>query len=92
MDARSDVVAMVQALAEVEASRLAAEIPSELLQDIITRLAKAYVLKREAGESFHPVNSGITATEAAVTAGGIVAAADMQMFELSLWNSWGRVD
>ncbi|MQB01204.1 MAG: hypothetical protein GEU78_13080 [Actinobacteria bacterium] len=92
MNAQTDMMTAAQTLAVADVSMLAEEMPSELLQELMTRLTKAYVVKREAGESFHPVGPGITATEAAVTVSGIVAAADMQMFELTLWNSWGRLD
>ena len=92
MDAQTNMMAAAQTLAAAEVSTLAEEMSPELLQELMTRLTKAYVVKREAGESFHPVGPSITATEAAVTVNGIVAAADMQMFELTLWNSWGRLD
>ena len=89
--APGDTEAAAQTLAETEPSRLAEELPAELMQRLMTGLVKAYVLRRQQGETFAPVTSAVTATEVSVTANGLVSAADMELFELTLWNSWGKV-
>ena len=70
---------------------LADRLPDELMQEVLTQLVKAYLVKRESGGEFLPVTSQITATEASVAASGIMDAADLEFFEVTLWNSWGRV-
>jgi hypothetical protein len=80
-----------EALRTADPGDLAEELPDEVLQGAMTQLVKAYLVKRETGGDFLPVTSQVTATEASVAASGIMDAADLEFFELTLWNSWGRV-
>jgi hypothetical protein len=62
------------------------------IQQLMTAAVKLYVAKREAGAAFSPfVEDSVTATEVSITAHGMLKAADMQVFELSLWSGFGTV-
>ena len=43
-----------------------------------------------AGQQFLPVGpqSGVTSTDVMTTASGLLRAADLQVFELGMWQSW----
>jgi hypothetical protein len=65
-------------------------ISEQSVQRLMAAAVKLYVAKREAGASFLPFEDGdVTATEVSVTAHGMLKAADMQVFELSLWSGFG---
>ena len=67
-------------------------ISEESVQQLLTAAVKLYVAKREAGSAFLPfVDDSVTATEVSITAHGMLKAADMQVFELSLWSGFGTV-
>ena len=67
-------------------------ISEESIQQLMTAAVKLYVAKREAGAAFLPfVEDSVTATEVSITAHGMLKAADMQVFELSLWSGFGTV-
>jgi hypothetical protein len=67
-------------------------ISEESVQQLLTAAVKLYVAKREEGEPFSPfIDDSVTATEVSITAHGMLKAADMQVFELSLWSGFGTV-
>jgi hypothetical protein len=78
-------------LGQAVPGELADRLQDDVLQQALTQLVKAYFVRRESGTEFLPVTGQITATEASVAASGIMDAADLEFFELTLWNSWGRV-
>lgn len=57
----------------------------------LTALARVYAVMRQEGEHFLPVDRSLTATDAVILCQGVLQAADLQVFELGLWQSWGRV-
>ena len=75
---------------EILASGETERISAESVQQLMTAAVKLYVAKREEGASFLPfADDSVTATEVSVTAHGMLKAADMQVFELSLWSGFG---
>ena len=67
-----------------------AEMPPEAAQALLTAAVKLYVAKREADEEFDPfVDDSVTATEVVIAATSMIKAADLQLFELSLWSGFG---
>ena len=63
----------------------------EMFQALATKLIKAYLVRRETGRE-HPFSTNeVTATEASLAASSIMDAAGLEFFEVTLWNSWGRV-
>jgi hypothetical protein len=69
------------------------EVPDEALQALLTAAVKLYVAKREAGAEIGPfVDDSVTATEVSVAATSMIKAADLQLFELSLWHGFGTIE
>jgi hypothetical protein len=68
--------------------------PSEAeIQRQMTAAVKAYVAKREAGIDFSPFEpDAVTATDVAVVATSMLKAVQLEVFELTLWSAWGRID
>ena len=65
-------------------------VPDEAVQALLTAAVKLYVAKRESGAEISPfVDDSVTATEVSITATSMIKAADLQLFELSLWNGFG---
>ena len=65
-------------------------VPDESVQQLLTAAVKLYVAKREMGADLAPfTDDSVTATEVSITAHGMLKAADMQVFELSLWSGFG---
>ena len=97
----ADVRAAVEAIATLRAAsqRLAEQdalgrIPLEAIQALVTVAAKAYraACADAAPQRVLPVapGAGVSATEAAVLASGLLEAVDMDVFELQIWRSLGR--
>jgi len=87
--------------AAADAKRLAAAIehgivegrldllPAGALQTLIAAACRLYTARCEAGEDLAPVaKKSISATDAMVTASGLLRAADLAVFELGLWQGW----
>jgi len=84
-----------------QALRLAAEIEQSIVsgqpavsrqaqQKLLAALCKSYSQQIQAGEQAAAVaaNSGVSATDVMITASGLLKAADLQVFELGMWQSW----
>lgn len=84
-----------------QALKLAAEIEQSILsgqpalsrqaqQKLLGALCKSYSQQVQAGERAPAVtaNSGVSATDVMITASGLLKAADLQVFELGMWQSW----
>lgn len=91
MSDTTEVGAAAKRLLRADPQELRDQVSDDELQGLLTSLGRAYVSRREEGAGFYPVAESFNATEASVLATGIVAAAGLQMFELSLWNSWGNI-
>jgi hypothetical protein len=64
-------------------------ISAEALQALIAAACRLYRARREAGEEFAPVpKNSLSATDVMVTAGGLLKAADLAVFELGMWQNW----
>jgi hypothetical protein len=63
------------------------------VQEAVAAAVRLYVAKQQSsGEAFPPVADGaLTATEAAVIASALLRSAQVETFELALWNSLGRM-
>ena len=84
-----------------QALRLAAEIEQSLVsgqpavsrqaqQTLLAALCKSYSQQIQAGDPSPAVtaNSGVSATDVMITASGLLKAANLQVFELGMWQSW----
>jgi len=62
----------------------------QAMQAIIAALAKAYGANVEAGQAY-PVLAGpaaVSGTDVLTLCGALLKAADLQVFELGMWQSW----
>lgn len=64
----------------------------EVVQLLMATAIKGYSRLLDEGVSFPPFGtpSEITATEAVRAASAILRAADLETFELALWQTWGQ--
>jgi len=87
--------------ASAQALQLAAEIEQgigsgrlivseEARQKLMAVLCKIYSQQIQAGvpEPAYDVRSGVSPTDVMITASGLLKAADLQVFELGMWQSW----
>jgi len=75
----------------VIAENAADRVPDKALQQLMTAAVKLYAAKMEAGTRLSPFADGdVTATEVAVTATEMLRAVEMEVFELGMWQVWGR--
>ena len=89
----------------VEAETLAADIEraladgrrdvltTEAMQDLLAAVCRLYAAKVEAGEAILPCTThhGLSATDAMISASGLLRAANLAVFELGMWqNCTGR--
>jgi hypothetical protein len=64
-------------------------IDREELQRLITAVVRLYAAKAEADGAFQAAPPGVlTATEVMVVAAALLKAANVNVFELGLWQSW----
>lgn len=81
--------AMLTALDELAASAQPDAIDREELQRLITAIVRLYAVKAEAEGNFPVAAPGVlTATEVMVVSGALLKAANVNVFELGLWQSW----
>ena len=65
-------------------------IDPQAMQAILASLAKAYGANVEAGQTY-PALAGpqaVSGTDVLTLCGGLLKAADLQVFELGMWQSW----
>jgi hypothetical protein len=91
-----------EASINADAERLAAEIERSLaegrhdalspeaLQVLMAALSRAYSARIENGEKILPLASrtAVSPTDVMHTASGLLRGADLQVFELGMWQSW----
>lgn len=79
-------------VSEVLADDAADQIPVEAVQRLMAAAVKLYVARLEAEPGLLPFaeGGGVTATEVAVAATGMLRAVEMEVFELGMWQVWGN--
>jgi hypothetical protein len=63
----------------------------ELMQKLIAAAIRVYSAKVQAGEPFlpfHPSAGRVSPTDVMITASSLLKAADLQVFELGMWQSY----
>jgi hypothetical protein len=90
-DAADAIASAVAALnAAIAADRLSALAP-EALQKLTAAVIRAYSAKVQAGEQFLPYDERtgrVAPTDVMITASALLKAADLQVFELGMWQSY----
>jgi hypothetical protein len=82
----------LQIAAEIERGILSGSptVSMQAQQKLLAALCKSYSQQVQAGEQSPAVSatSGVSATDVMITASGLLKAADLQVFELGMWQSW----
>ena len=66
-------------------------LPPESIQKLMTIAVKLYVARRISSPDLAPFTGGVvTATDVAVASTQMLRAVNLELFELALWNGWGR--
>jgi hypothetical protein len=80
---------IITALEELAAGNQPDAIDREELQRLIVPIVRLYASKAEASGNFPAAPPGVlTATEVMVVAAALLKAANVNVFELGLWQSW----
>jgi hypothetical protein len=78
--------------AEIEQSILSGQpaVSHEAQQKLLAALCKSYSQQIQAGDQSPAITatSGVNATDVMITASSLLKAADLQVFELGMWQSW----
>jgi hypothetical protein len=67
------------------------QLSPELMQKLMAATIRAYSAKVQAGEQFlpfHPTSGRVSPTDVMITASSLLKAADLQVFELGMWQSY----
>jgi hypothetical protein len=67
------------------------QLPPELVQKLLAAAIRTYSAKVQAGEKFlpfHPQAGRVSPTDVMITASALLKAADLQVFELGMWQSY----
>lgn len=85
---------LYQAADRVLATEGLAAVSDETIQQLLTLAVKLYVARREAGGTLSPFveNESVNATDVTVTVMGMLKAVNLDLFEVSLWRHWGRIE
>ena len=81
---------------DVLARRLKAMSPEDaealspaLVQDVLAALIRLYAARSQAGDRFPPfTDAAISATEVLIMASAIMRTANIELFELGMWQAW----
>jgi hypothetical protein len=66
-------------------------IPDQAVRSLLTMGVQLYYAKRTSGAQFAPLSEqDVTASEVAVAVADMVKAVQIELFEVALWNSFGR--
>jgi hypothetical protein len=66
-------------------------VSAESIQKLMTIAVKLYVARRISSPDLAPFTGGVvTATDVAVATTQMLRAVNLELFELALWNGWGR--
>ena len=88
-DASADAKRLAAAIERGIADGQLHVVEADALQALLAAACRVYTARREAGEPLAPVKkNAISATDAMVTASGLLRAADLSTFELGMWQSW----
>jgi hypothetical protein len=78
--------------AEIEQSIISGQlaVSHEAQQKLLAALCKSYSQQIQAGDQSPAITaaSGVNATDVMITASSLLKAADLQVFELGMWQSW----
>ena len=85
------VSAAVSSLTGAISSDQLDQVTPELVQQLLAAAIRTYSAKVQAGEQFlpfHPQAGHVSPTDVMITASSLLKAADLQVFELGMWQSY----
>jgi hypothetical protein len=90
-DLAEGVADLRQSLDRLAGSEDLDKIPDETVRSLLTMGVQLYYAKRTSGAKFPPLmEEDVTASEVAVAVADMVKAVQIELFEVALWNSFGR--
>ncbi len=85
------ITKLSEAVSELLAEEGAAErVPDEEAWKLLVAAVRLHAAKREAGADAFPEGEAPTATDVVVAVSDLLGAADIELFELGMWQVWGR--
>ena len=85
------VAELREALDRLAGSEDLEHIPEQAVRSLLTMGVQLYYAKRTSGAKFPPLSEeDVTASEVAVAVADMVKAVQIELFEVALWNSFGR--
>ena len=89
-DLSADALRIAAAIEATLAAGRPDALAPEAIQALMAAACKAYAAEIGAGQQFLPVGprGGVTSTDVLIAASGLLRAADLQVFELGMWQSW----
>jgi hypothetical protein len=90
-DLAERVAELREALERLAGSEDLEAIPDQAVRSLLTMGVQLYYAKRASGAKFPPLSEAdVTASEVAVAVADMVKAVQIELFEVALWNSFGR--
>jgi hypothetical protein len=90
-DLAEEVAHLQAGLQRLAGSEDLQNIPDQAVRSLLTMGVQLYYAKRASGAKFAPLaEEDVTASEVAVTVADMVKAVQIELFEVALWNSFGR--
>jgi hypothetical protein len=90
-DRAAQIAALASELESVIADGRTGEIERAALQRLVGAAVRVYSAKAELEGGFPAVPRGsLTATDAMIASSALLASANVQVFELGLWQSWAH--
>jgi hypothetical protein len=90
-DATDAIASAIAAVNNAIAADQLAALPHDLMQKLMAAAVRAYSAKVQGGEQFLPYDDRtgrVAPTDVMITASGLLKAADLQVFELGMWQSY----
>jgi hypothetical protein len=90
-DAADAIASAIAAVNNAIAADQLAALPHDLMQKLMAAAVRAYSAKVQGGEQFLPYDDRtgrVAPTDVMITASGLLKAADLQVFELGMWQSY----
>ena len=87
--APDDTMAMLARRLQAMSPEQAGALPPADLQAVLAALIRLYAARSQAGDRFPPfTDAGVSPTEVLIMASAILRTANIELFELGMWQAW----
>lgn len=87
--AAGDITALAELITAAAEQGRGETVSDENLQRIVTAAVKLYAERFQAGERVAPVSEpGVSATDTLIFVTALLKSANLELFELGMWQSW----